>query len=193
MSFLHVILRPNAPFIYIYFTTEALRLKKKKKQRGTFCAISCKRFCSVRLCESLIDFLFSVSPASHNNAFVKHWIVTLSPISQEQRAIYWSHQLSLVTLLRWNAKLPSTALGPVTLVRVPPSPFPPLDRSLHPPRQSSLRTPSFRGPLVALRSARFASSSFLLSSRFFLDSSALLRPGWQWRRAVQCTGIRWDS
>uniref|UniRef100_A0A3Q2X0W9 HRAS-like suppressor 3 n=1 Tax=Haplochromis burtoni TaxID=8153 RepID=A0A3Q2X0W9_HAPBU len=32
------------------------------------------------------------------------------------------------------------------------------------------------GPLAAFRSARFASSSFLLSSRFFLDSSALLRP-----------------
>lgn len=44
------------------------------------------------------------------------------------------------------------------------------------PHQSSLRAPSLRGPLAAFRSARFASSSFLLSSRFFLDSSALLRP-----------------
>lgn len=54
-----------------------------------------------------------------------------------------------------------------------------------PPPQSSLRAPSFRGPLAALRSARLASSSFLLSSRFFLDSSALLRPAGQWRRAQQ--------
>lgn len=45
------------------------------------------------------------------------------------------------------------------------------------PYQSSFRAPSFRGPLAALRSALLASSSFLLSSRFFLDSSALLRPG----------------
>lgn len=43
--------------------------------------------------------------------------------------------------------------------------------------QSSLRAPSFRGPLAAFRSARLASSSFLLSSRFFFDSSTLLRSG----------------
>lgn len=47
------------------------------------------------------------------------------------------------------------------------------------PAQSSFRAPNLRGPLAALRSARLASSSFLLSSRFFLDSSALLRPGRQ--------------
>ena len=42
--------------------------------------------------------------------------------------------------------------------------------------QSSLRAPSLRGPLAAFLSARLASSSFFLSSRLFLDSSALLRP-----------------
>lgn len=77
----------------------------------------------------------------------------------------------------WNVEHLSIGPGSVTAVCVPRSPPAPSpqDLSFH-PHQSSLRAPSLSGPLAALRSARFASSSFLLSSRFFLDSSALLRP-----------------
>lgn len=61
--------------------------------------------------------------------------------------------------------------------------------------QSSLRAPSLRGPLAAFRSARLASSSFLLSSRFFLFSSALLRPGrWRQRGTLHLhTAESWDE
>ena len=56
--------------------------------------------------------------------------------------------------------------------------------------QSSFRAPNLRGPLAALRSARLASSSFLLSSRFFLESSALLRPAWKTRRNAE-SWLQW--
>lgn len=55
--------------------------------------------------------------------------------------------------------------------------------------QSSLRAPSLRGPLAAFLSARLASNSFLLSSRFFLANSALLRPKIEYRQqfTFSCT------
>lgn len=154
-SFLLVLLIHGIQFIYIYFTHEPFILKTAGG--GIFC-----------------HQLHKVRSVADSNAFVNHYVVTFS---SRQRAISWRTDvfLSLTTLLSGPLFSGMPSLHPVLRVHlfwcvfVPPIPT----------YQSSLRAPSLRGPFVALRSARFASSSFLLSSRFFLDSSALLRPGWQ--------------
>lgn len=165
MYFLCVILRPNAPY-YMHFLYRWYLMSLKKKWKGeVLCVISSKQFC-------FISPLFCSS-----NAFMKHWIVNLTdPESITCQPAAVSHfllldqQVSLVTPYTFICCSEFSHFAVGSSFRY---------SFASPPPQSSLRTPSFRGPLAALRSARLASSSFLLSSRFFLDSSALLRPGEQ--------------
>lgn len=74
LSFLHVVLRPEAPFIYIYFTTETLSFFFLQKG-GCFVWSAAKS--SALFCVRSLFSFSSVSPAFHSNAFMKRWIVTL--------------------------------------------------------------------------------------------------------------------
>lgn len=193
-----VILRQDAPSIYIYFTTELCILKKEKQQqKGTFCdQVCCKEFCFMSL---RILHLFQLCrpkwcirkamdccrmqshPPTNSNVLL---------CSNNKPPLYrrpFTASCPLPTCLSaplWNVEPPPAAPGPSYCAPCSYHLHSHPQISLCVPRQSSLRAPSLRGPLAALRSARFASSSFLLSSRFFLDSSVLLRPEWKHRQIV---------
>lgn len=159
---------------------------KKKKTLGSPRAAGIAASCPFSPLRSVC-----FSAAIHNNAFIMDWIVASSPSAQflneekqripELKIIHCRTQecflltvlsgpfvsgISSLHLLLWVLSLWSMFVSRQTHQILSSHPF-----------QSSLRAPSLRGPLTALRSARLASSSFLLSSRFFLESSALLRPG----------------
>lgn len=96
VSFLHVIFRQDAPFIYIYFTT--LWVMSLKKQRGGLFVWSTGAAGSSALCCFSVSCV-CFSSAIHSNAFIKHWVVASSPVCQflneerrripKLRVIYW--------------------------------------------------------------------------------------------------------
>ena len=166
--------------------------KKKKKQKGTvFDHVCCKEVCFMSL---RILHLFQLCRP--------RWCIRKA---LDCCRMLWSNNKPPLyrRLFTVSSPLPTCLSAPLWNVEPPPAaPGPsycaPCSSLLHShphislcvPRQSSLRAPSLRGPLAALRSARFASSSFLLSSRFFLDNSALLRPEWKHRQIVNGHVIR---
>lgn len=152
-SFLLVLLIHGIQFIYIYFTHETHILKTAG---GIFC-----------------HQLLKVRSVTDSNAVSKSLRCYFFQSSESNQLMDGNVFLSLITLLSGPLFSGMPSLHPVLRVNLFCCVFVPPIRTY----QSSLRAPSLRGPFAALRSARFASSSFLLSSRFFLDSSALLRPG----------------
>jgi len=144
----------------------------KKTKKTTNCGAS-------SLWIFIIIFISSLTRKSNPRSHLLTYSSVLLCSSTQPSLIKFTVFLTVVTSF-W-----SFTFGMQTLHPIPCSgrygPWP----SLFHLNQSSLRAPSFRGPLAALRSARFASSSFLLSSRFFLDSSALLRPVRQNKETVK--------
>lgn len=159
VSYLYVILRQDAPFIYIYFTTATLSyaFKKTKKQRGTFCVINSAArsaaSCLPRFSISLFRLCICFCSAIPNNAFVNPWTVAFSPVchqtnsntflrSNNNQRLYYSETLFTVFFSTSNTSFWSFVCGmsilhPLlrvqSLVHVPPSPSRLSNLLLHPP------------------------------------------------------------